>query len=160
MAGFLVDLGCMGVKNALANVVGPAEYAQVHRSFLGTQPMERADLNLVAKIIQEAIGYAERLGFSPHPDYREASLLLEGADPAACTAPIPLGVDGKPYFIPGPYDDVPKVLRQLERAVGEGNYHYLLAIDDLMVTGDDAGEALDEQPSSHFARLLRRLRPD
>jgi hypothetical protein len=158
VAGFLVDLGCLGVKNALTSLLSPAEYARFRRTFASTQPMRPAELNLVAKIIQEGIAYAESFGFRPHPDYREASLLLDGADPAACPTPIPVGVDGKPFFIPGPDDDVPKVLRQLERAVGKGNYHYVLEAGDLILTDEGAGEALEEPPSSFFPGLLRRLR--
>jgi len=34
---------------------------------------------------------------------------------------IGFGLDGKPYFIPGPYDDANRILRQLERSAGRDN---------------------------------------
>ena len=92
VASFLVDLGCLGVKNALSNVVPPSEYEHIRRTLAQLQPLERADLNLVAKIIEEGIAYARSLGFSPHPDYRQAAILLADAHPEECDTPIPVGM--------------------------------------------------------------------
>jgi hypothetical protein len=160
-AGFLVDLGCLGVKDALSHVLTRREYEGFRQSFTGLQPMMRADLNLAAKILQESIAYAKRLGFSPHPDYHAAATLLAGADPAACRTPVPQGIEGKPFFVPGPYDNVPKITRQLERAVGSGNFHFVFEIDapiDAIASLSEEEEP-DERPASFFPRLLRRLRP-
>ncbi len=95
---------------------------------MSTQPLVRGDLDTAAKIIREAIAYASRLGFQPDPDYREASLLLAGADADACDAQIPLGRDGKPFFVAGPNDNAKKIVAQLTRAVGEGNFDYIVPI--------------------------------
>jgi hypothetical protein len=87
--------------------------------------MKKADLNLAAKIVREAIAYARGLGFSPHPDYYDAAPLLAGADPDAEKKKIPLGSrDGKPLFVAGPYDDVPRIMAKLERAVGPNGFHF------------------------------------
>jgi hypothetical protein len=160
-AGFLVDLGCLGVKDALSHVLSRREYEGFRQSFTSLQPMMRADLNLAAKIIQEAIAYAQRFGFSPHPDYRAAAALLADADPAACHTEIPLGIQGKPFFVPGPHDNVAKITKQLERAVGPSNFHYVFELDaPIDAIGSLTGEEEpDEQPTSLFPRLLRRLRP-
>jgi hypothetical protein len=75
--------------------------------------------DLVAKIVTEGLAYAERYGLSPDPEYRQASLLLSGANPAVCDVEVPLGgPDGKPLFVPGPYDDVAQVVATLTRTVG------------------------------------------
>jgi hypothetical protein len=160
-AGILVDLGCLGVKDALSHMFTTREYETFRQSFTSLQPMMRADLNLAAKIVQEGIAYARRLGFNPHPDYRAAAPLLAHADPAACLTEIPLGIEGKPFFVQGPNDDVAKITRQLERAVGSGNYHYLFEIDgpeDISEPLIEEGEP-KERRSALFPRLLRRSRP-
>ena len=87
--------------------------------------MVKADLNLVAKIIREAITYAKDLGFEPDPDYRDAMLVLGNADPDACDVPIPLGKDGKPFFIAGPYDNVDRIMAKLTRKLGSGGFHFI-----------------------------------
>ena len=144
IGSFLVDLGCLGVKSAFASLFdSQREYKQRLRSMLmAQQPMMRADLNLVAKIIREGIAYAERLGFKPGPDYREAMIVLGDADPDACDVSISLGgKDGKPFFIAGPYDNVPQIMAKLEKAVGLDGFHYLIPIDgDFEVLLDDGEE--------------------
>ncbi len=124
---FLVDLACLGVKSAFASLFNSTmEYRQLRDGMTARQAMAPADLNLVAKIIREGVRYADSLGFKPDPDYRDALIVLGSADPDACATPIPLGgEDGQPLFIAGPHDDVGKIMRQLDKAVGPGNYHFM-----------------------------------
>ncbi|RIK39675.1 MAG: hypothetical protein DCC58_14950 [Chloroflexi bacterium] len=123
-ATFLVDLGCLGVKNADVKRYTSLEVFRVtmFAMFDDLQPMEPIDLDSAAKIIREGLRYAESLGFVPHRDYAAAARYLEGADPDASALDVPLGENGKPYFMNGPYDDVPAILAQLDKAVGRGNY--------------------------------------
>jgi hypothetical protein len=132
LGGFLVDLACLGVKNALANVFSAtAEYRREYRQYLtASQPMTECDLDLAAKVIQEGINYARSLGFNPHSDTAVAMKILGDAHPENCDVTIPLGVDGKPLFVNGPYDDVARIIRILDRNVGQGNYDFLVATGD------------------------------
>jgi len=130
---FLVDLGCLGVKTGFASLFGSVrEYERKLRErVLQNQTMVPADLNLVAKIIREGIAYASQLGFSPDPDYRDADILLCDADPQACDVEVPLGgKEGKPFFISGPFDDVPRIIAQLENKLGPDGFHYLIHLSD------------------------------
>jgi len=130
---FLVDLDCLGVKCAFASLFGSVrEYERKLRGgVLQHQTMVPADLNLVAKIIREGIAYASQLGFTPDPDYRDAAILLRDANPQACDVEVPLGCEeGKPFFISGPYDDVPRIMAQLENKLGPDGFHYLIDLGD------------------------------
>ncbi|MBI1877179.1 MAG: hypothetical protein HYR94_02915 [Chloroflexi bacterium] len=111
---FLVDLGCLGVKNAYARLFSSySEYQTLRQNFLSREPIVSADLNLAAKIIQESIAYARQFGFEPHPDSREAMWVLGQANPDACLDTIPLGgSEGKPFFVAGPYDNVSKIRKR------------------------------------------------
>lgn len=126
---FLVDLGCLGVKSAFVTMFRSfAEHETLRQRLMSTQPLMHADLNLAAKIIRDGLAYARQLGFDPDPDYREASVLLAGADADACDDQIPLGKDGKPFFVAGPRDNAKKIIAQLNRAVGAGNFHFLVPL--------------------------------
>ncbi len=130
---FLVDLGCLGVKSAFASLFGSVrEYERkLREGVLQNQTMVPADLNLVAKIIREGIAYASQLGFAPDPDYRDAAVLLRDADPQACDVEVPLGgEEGKPFFISGPYDDVPRIMAQLVNKLGPDGFHFLTHLGD------------------------------
>jgi hypothetical protein len=126
---FLVDLGCLGVKSAFASLFRTfAEYEALRQRVMSTQPLVHGDLDTAAKLIREAIAYARRLGFEPDPDYWEASILLADANADASNAQIPLGRNGKPFFVAGPYDNAAKIIAKLSRAVGPGNFDYVVPI--------------------------------
>jgi len=130
-ASFLVDLACLGVKNAFVRLcASPQDYAARMRTrMLRVQPLEPASLDLVAKIIAAGEAYARRFGLAPVPEYQQAQLLLTGAHPEACDTPVPLGgPEGKPLFVAGPHDNIPRIIAQLTRAVGQEGFHYLLPI--------------------------------
>lgn len=127
---FLVDLACLGVKSAFARLFdSQREYRELRRRLTAQMRMKSADLNLVAKIIREAIAYARQFGFEPDPDYRDAMIVLGDADPDACPIPIPLGKDGKPFYIPGPYDNAPRIMNQLARRLGPDGFGYLIVLE-------------------------------
>jgi len=138
---FLVDLGCLGVKSAFGRLFDTRrEYEELRNDMMSRQDMIKADLNLVAKIVREAIAYADELGFKPDPNYRDAMLVLGDADPDVCDVPIPLGSkDGKPFFVAGPYDNVDRIIAKLTRKLGPDGFHFLFP-----VSGDDEIFLLDE----------------
>ncbi|MFL5801811.1 MAG: hypothetical protein ACJ8CR_08710 [Roseiflexaceae bacterium] len=126
---FLVDLACLGVKSAQVKLFkDAAEYAAGLRAHAQrVQPMAPADFDLAAKIIFTGLEYAAGLGLKPDPVFAQAQHLLAGADPAACPTPVRTGgPEGKPFFVAGPYDDARRIVAQLLRTVGEGNFHYLV----------------------------------
>ncbi len=138
---FLVDLGCLGVKSAFGGLPTQREYRQLRDGMMARQPMIKADLNLAAKIIREAIAYAKELGFKPDPDYRDAMPVLGDVDPDACDAPIPLGgKDGKPFFIAGPYDNADRIMAKLTRKLGPDGFTFLVPIgaDEEFFYGEEA----------------------
>jgi len=132
VGSFVVDLGCLGVKNTMSHVFeSDYEYRQVRGSFLFRQSMVPCDLNLAAKVIAEAVAYARSLGFEPHRDYRRAVPILGDANPHECRVTIPLGgQEGKPLFFAGPYDNVARVIATLDQSVGPDGYHLLVPLED------------------------------
>ena len=124
---FLVDLGCLGVKNAYARVFSSeSEYASFFEHLDSATPLGKADLNLVARVIQEGIAYAKRWGFRPVQGYYEAAPFLAGARPEEADVAVPLGRDGKPFYVSGPNDNPKQVIAQLTRTAGAGNFDYIV----------------------------------
>ncbi|MBP1465376.1 hypothetical protein EYB53_006630 [Candidatus Chloroploca sp. M-50] len=149
-ASFLVDLGCLGVKSAQVKLHKDVnEYnAGLRAHMLGVRPMERADPNLAAKIIFTGVNYAANLGFKPDPIFAQAELLLLATSPETCSVEVPTGSEeGKPFFVNGPYDNVEKVMAQLMRAVGVGNFHYVIQGDaTAMDLPDEVRAQLVQEP--------------
>lgn len=124
VCAFLVDVFCLGVKNAL-----PAQTMDRHavREFATAYflpydgPPVQAPVELARYLVLGAVEYAHGLGFEPHPDFAETAEYLGGG-----TGPNPIGFgrDGTPFYIDGPNDDPNAVLATLNRTVGQGNYGF------------------------------------
>jgi hypothetical protein len=125
---FLVDLGCLGPKQAfVSQFQTKRQYAAGFRASMTAQePMVSATYSLVAKIIRESIRYAKGLGFAtPQAVQKSLSALgpLEAAD--ECLESIPVGgPDGKPFYMAGPDDDVDEVMGTLMRKCGPGKFTF------------------------------------
>lgn len=127
IAAFVVDQACLGVKNAM--VLGLANEEEYHLKYLKRltthQRLIPCSVDLLVKVVQESMRYAAALGLRPNKDTADALVVVGEAHPEHVTERIPLGgPNGKPFFINGPYDDVPRILKALERSVGQGNFDY------------------------------------
>jgi hypothetical protein len=131
---FLVDRFCLGVKNAMTNILTRSNYDDqyqrlMHREF-SSRPLTPA---CVRKLVESAVEYAANLGFPPHPDYHKAKALFGDIDPTECTETFEFGKDGKPFFISGPSDDEARcrrILATLMERCGPGGFHYMIRVDD------------------------------
>jgi hypothetical protein len=127
VCGFLADVYCLGVKNALGpetmDDLGLKHFVQAFFDGYHDDPIE-APLELAQEIVFGSVDYARGLGFEPHPDFEDTKGHL-----GAWTGPstITFGKDGKPFYISGPHDNPAPVIRTLESSVGEGNYNFLTA---------------------------------
>lgn len=151
----LVDLGCLGVKSAqVFTYKDVREYnAGLRAHALRLQPTGPVSLNLAAKIVATGLAYAAALGFKSDPVYAQAAHLLAGADPDAEPTAVPTGgPEGKPFYVNGPRDDARKIIEQLTRSVGPGNFHYVL-----QGTTEDLG--LPEDLHEGFDDSMRNLGP-
>jgi hypothetical protein len=128
VAGYLVDVYCLGVKDALGpKVMYDAELRAYVRTYFSVYeaPPVAAPIEMARELVWGAVAYARKLGFEPHPDFERTSAHLGAWDP---TGVVRFGRDGKPYFIAGARDDARHVMRTLDRSVGQGNFHFLVAI--------------------------------
>jgi hypothetical protein len=125
VCGYLADVYCLGVKNALGpEIMNDNRLRRFVRDFFssyGGHPLE-APIELAREVVFGSVEYARGLGFDPHPDFAAAAGHL-----GSWTGPstITFGKDGKPLYISGPYDDPHPVIRTLERAVGRGNFDFV-----------------------------------
>lgn len=123
--GFLVDTHCLGVKNAIAPRVmdRPELTTFKHHYFAGSGSSPVAvPFDLVQHLVFGAVGFAKSLGFEPADDFAACSEQLGEWSGASA---IRFGCNGRPTFVNGPYDDVPRVLRTLEATVGRGNFDFV-----------------------------------
>ena len=111
---YLVDLFCLGVKNAFCNAGVTRKDLDAHLAGCGPGVvLEPTDLDHAKEIIFGSMEYARGLGFEPHRDFKLAREVL-GTDEVNRKRGVRFGGPGdKPLFISGPDDDADAILKKL-----------------------------------------------
>ncbi len=128
---YLVDKYCLGVKNTFANAgFSRARYQDevLGRIFRETKP-SACPVELAHQMIYASIEYAAQFGFEPEKDFALTQNLLAPRGELKEPYQLTFGRNGKPFFVAGPYDNATRILKQLEKTAGPGNYDYLMPID-------------------------------
>jgi hypothetical protein len=125
VCGYLADVYCLGVKNALGpeivDDVGLRGFVNEYFSGYHDDPLE-APIELAREVVFGSLEHARGLGFDPHPDFAAAQGHLGSwSGPSGIT----FGKNGKPLYISGPYDNPRPIIRTLERTIGTGNFDFL-----------------------------------
>jgi hypothetical protein len=129
MGAFLLDVFCLGVKNAFVAILTKVEYAMRRNSWSAAEDLKPMDPACFRKLVEGGVAYAQDLGFSPHADYDVARHIFGDVQAADCLTRFKFGRDGKPFYIAGPHETAAQaqdILDQLERRLGPDNFDYLL----------------------------------
>ncbi|MDA0637091.1 helix-turn-helix domain-containing protein [Nonomuraea sp. MCN248] len=123
VAGYLADVYCTGVKNVIGpDVLDERELRRFREYFFSDyKGFQEAPIELARHLVFGADDYARSLGIGSHEEFEQVSPLLGAWEgPAAIT----FGRGGRPYYVPGPHDDPPKVIRILRRKLSYDEFDY------------------------------------
>jgi hypothetical protein len=129
---FLIDVFCLGVKDAFFSVRPQGEYEYRIDKIREKEDLQPVDPAWAVKLIKNAEAYAGDLGFRPHRDYEFAQRILGDINPAACPQEFTFGKDGKPRYVAGPHEtetDSRRVIDILTKKLGPGGFHYLVPLN-------------------------------
>ena len=130
---FLLDMYCLGVKDAFGNVVPRSRYDwQMYAKMCEGHEIVELEPAAARKLIEGAVEYARDLGLPPHPDYAKAMPIFGSIDAGACTDEFVYGMDGKPHFIAGPHDGPARcrqIINTLTDRCGPDGFHYTMPLD-------------------------------
>jgi hypothetical protein len=135
---YLIDIYCLGLKSTFANAgFSRSRYMNEVRNkvFRAGKPVE-CPVELAHQMIYQSIEYAEQFGFEPDKDFMLSQYLLAPRGELAEPYQLTFGKDGKPLFISGPHDNVARILKQLDKTAGPGNYDYVAMFGDVPVDID------------------------
>ena len=128
VCGWLVDVFCLGVKNAMGpKTISTSALFEHSRQFFDAfdTPPRTIPVELAQALVHGAVAYAASFGFEPHPDFAATVPYL---GPAPETCPIRFGRDGMPFYVSGPRDNPRHVIAALEATAGAGNYQYIAGL--------------------------------
>lgn len=158
VASFLVDVYCLGVKDAFAMMMSKFEFREKFAENKLPHPIIEIEPAEARKLVEDAVEYARKIGFSPHPDYHKAKMLFGDIDPAECHEEFEFGQNGKPYFVAGPYDNqarCQRILATLHRTCGSGNYHFLMPVSGSTPIDEIEDIELEEDMDEGWGDLKR-----
>ncbi len=129
--GFLVDLGCLGIKDAFCDAELPPDYleAGMASTLYGEEPPTSIGILYAKEIIQGALDYARRLGFEPHEDFELVRHVLGSEEPPMLHEIQFGGPNDKPLYVAGPHDDADKIIRHLTDRLGQDGFDFIMPMD-------------------------------
>lgn len=130
---FLLDVFCLGVKNAYFLAMPQEEYDFRLDTIEFNETLQPVLPSYARKLVEETEAYASNLGFAPHRDYQSAKKIFADVDVTTCTESFVFGKDGKPFFIVGPNDTpkkIARILATLTKRCGPGGFEYLVELAD------------------------------
>lgn len=128
---FLVDVWCLGVKDAFFRVVPQEKFEQQMNASSREQPVVDIYPSVARKLLHDAVAYAASFGLAPSEDFAEVEAIF--GDIPVATETFPFGKDGKPFYMSGPNDSptrIRRILDTLVRRVGPGGFDYIVRVDN------------------------------
>lgn len=133
VCSFIVDVYCLGIKNALVKTMPIPEYEKVFKPGIvkshGGYAFTKIKPACARKLIEGAAQYAKDLGFNPHQDYHSLKMIFGEEKLGFCWSRYHYGKDKMPHYVKGPNEstaDANKIVATLEKSCGAGNFHFHL----------------------------------
>ncbi|MBI3678142.1 MAG: hypothetical protein HY243_16150 [Proteobacteria bacterium] len=131
VAGFLVDLHCLGIKDVMFTWMGAEEFARYSEAMGETAPIDTIELQDARKLLRDAAAWAESIGFAPHKDFVAVERAFGDVDCDASTRRYTFGVNGKPLYVPGPTETRAQIrqrIEQLRRRLGPDGFDCMVEV--------------------------------
>ena len=128
---FLLDVFCLGVKNAFFVTPPRKEYEQRIHHWPGPETFQPMPPECLRKLVEGGVAYARELGFNPHPGYAVVSQIFGDVDASACSTEFVYGHEGKPFYCSGPNEteaQAQAIVEHLARRLGAEGFHYLIGM--------------------------------
>lgn len=124
---YLLDVFCTGVKNTyfLFNI-SEEDLNDVVERFEG----EEISYEEAHNWVYGAVEFAQEAGIEPHSEYKITQYFLEEDSDDIPLIEYEYGKDGKHFLVADNCLELSKYVPLLERNLGEGNFDYVLAVDD------------------------------
>ena len=114
-ASFLLDVFCLGIKDVMVESVVSDEFKAYLDAMDEAGSMVSIDPTDARKLLRDLAAWSRSVGFAPHADFAAAEKIFGDINADASDAQFEFGRDGKPLYIPGPYDTPSLIRRRLEQ---------------------------------------------
>ncbi|HXO70394.1 MAG TPA: hypothetical protein VN838_15635 [Bradyrhizobium sp.] len=122
---FLLDVFCLGIKDAMFKSLESEELA-MYLEKAGSPPVSQQPSD-ARKLLSDLAAWSQSIGFVPHRDFVAVERIFGDVSADESEAHFPFGRDGKPVYIPGPFESATVVRRrveQLQKHLGEDGFEF------------------------------------
>jgi hypothetical protein len=127
---FLLDVFCLGIKDVMFDSRdgdGFDTYVAVADAGSPLAPVDPSDAR---KLVRDLAAWSQSIGFPPHHDFAAVERIFGDVGADASEVDFQFGNDGKPLYIPGPFDS-PSLIRrrieQLQKRLGDDGFEFEIA---------------------------------
>ena len=132
MASFLLDVLCLGIKDVDFKMVSADEIDTYLAVMDQADPLSPVEPAYARKLLGDLAAWCQSFGQAPHRDFAGIEPIFGDVSAASSDVAFRFGRDGKPVYMPGPFETpaiVNRRIEQLRAHLGEGGFDYLAAVD-------------------------------
>jgi hypothetical protein len=115
LGSFLIDVFCLGIKDVMFESVESEVFEMYMDAMDSLSPVVSVDPSYARKLLRDLAAWSQSIGFGPHRDFVVVEPMFGDVSADASDAVFRFGRDGKPVYIPGPYDTAPLIRRRIEQ---------------------------------------------
>jgi hypothetical protein len=112
---FLLDVFCLGVKDAMFKSLESDELAMYLEATNAGLPPVSLQPSDARKLLRDLAAWSQSIGFEPHRDFAAVERIFGDVRAEESEADYLFGRDGKPVYIPGPFESATVVRRRIEQ---------------------------------------------
>src|SRR5258708_1377686 len=127
---FLVDVFCLGIKDVMFESVERDVFEMYMEATEAGSPLVSVDPSYARKLLRDLAAWSQSIGFPTHRDFAAVERMFGDVSADATDALLRFGRDGKPVYIPGPYDSDPLIQRRiqhLQKYLGDDGFGFVTA---------------------------------
>jgi hypothetical protein len=110
---FLIDVFCLGIKDVMFQSVDSDALDFYLDTTGASSPLVSVDPSYARKLLRDLAAWSQSIGFAPHRDFAAVERIFGDVSADASDEVFRFGLDGKPMYIPGPYDDAALIHRRM-----------------------------------------------
>ena len=122
-----LDVFCLGIKDAMFESLESDEFAMYVEATDAGSPLVSITPSDARKLLRGLAAWSQSIGFPPHRDFAAAERIFGDVSADESDADFPFGHDGKPLYIPGPFESATLIRRrieQLQKHLGDDGFEF------------------------------------
>jgi hypothetical protein len=124
---FLIDVFCLGIKDVMFEAVEADVFEMYMEGMDVGSPMVSVDPGYGRKLLRDLAAWSQSIGFPPHRDFATMERLFGDVSADASDVDFQFGRDGKPFYMPGPFESATLIRRrieQLQKHLGKDGFEF------------------------------------